>query len=149
MITATGNMFSMKGWHFVTTNNCVTKDGRLVMGAGAAKSMKDIFPDIDLFFARQITRVDNNNNFIYASKYGLLVNTTTRLGAFQTKYHFKDKSDLELIRYSTAKLILFALANPTDTIHLNFPGIGYGGLKKEDVLPIITALPDNVIVWTL
>jgi hypothetical protein len=31
---------------------------------------------------------------------------------------------------------------------MNFPGIGYGRLKEEDVLPIIDEiLPDNVVVY--
>lgn len=34
-------------------------------------------------------------------------------------------------------------------IHLNFPGIGNGGLKRSNVLPLLERLPDNVKVWEL
>jgi len=41
----------------------------------------------------------------------------------------------------------FALKNPTRTIHLPFPGIGFGGLPVEQVEPLLRVLPDNVCVW--
>jgi hypothetical protein len=32
-------------------------------------------------------------------------------------------------------------------IAMNFPGIGWGGLNRLEVLPIISSLPDNVEIW--
>ncbi len=39
------------------------------------------------------------------------------------------------------------LDRPHITVALNFPGIGYGGLNRNEVLPIISILPDNVEIW--
>jgi hypothetical protein len=54
---------------------------------------------------------------------------------------------LELIRRSTAALCAWCANHPNAGVHLNFPDNGNGRLRREDVLPIVTQLPDQVAIW--
>ncbi len=131
-------------------NNTLHADHKLVMGAGAAKSFLQLFPMSDYLFADRIAAIPRYGCFTV--KY-----TNTRMsyrmpefiGAFQTKYHWRDPSSLELIEYSTNKLKEMAERNPHFTYHLNYPGIGLGGLDINKVRETISILPDNVNIWRL
>ena len=58
------------------------------------------------------------------------------------------KSKFEtIIEKATELLNLLAENRPEQRWDINFPGIGNGYLKREDVLKIIENLPDNVYVW--
>lgn len=121
-----------------TANSTIARNGKLVMGAGNAKEMRDKYPGVDEWAARQI---------LDKKKYGLLISQRARIGLFQTKYNWRDPSPVELIEYSTELLCSYAKENPNHLIGLPFPGIGYGGRKISEILPIIISLPDNVIVF--
>lgn len=128
-----------------TANSTVTKDGRLVMGRGMAKEVKDNFPGIDTHFGSIITSTKG-------ARYGLMLIKLSPLKlwlvAFQVKYLYKEGAKLELIEYSTSKLMDFVRINKSiRRVDMNFPGIGYGNLSRDEVLPIISILPDNVHVW--
>lgn len=126
----------------VTTNSTIKKDGAVVMGRGAAFQLKNKEMGIDRIFGRLITMRCHSGGF-----YGLVLHSY--LGAFQVKYHFKDKAELSLIRKSTRRLKIIAQIKPDCIFNLNFPGICNGKLKREHVLPIITKLPDNIHIWEL
>jgi hypothetical protein len=90
--------------------------------------------------------------------YGLLVSPrwpAVKLGAFQVKRHYGQPAGisassaraLEPIRHSTAALRGWCVAHPDAQVALNFPGIGNGRIRREDVLPIVTPLPHQVIIW--
>jgi len=102
----------------VTTSNSFTKDGRLVMGKGAALDLKKKVVDIDRIFA-DLLRTRTTNNF-----YGF-----------------------ELITASTYALTKFAKSHKDWTFAMNFPGIGAGQLSIEEVMPIVSKLPDNVYLY--
>lgn len=145
MVIVHGDMweeYSTADLFLVTTNSFITKEGKLVMGAGIAKEARDRFSGLDKAFGKRIKHL---------SRYGILVSDKWPdkvLGAFQVKYHFKDKADLDLIRYSTEMLQQWIKNHAALNIHLNFPGIGNGKLDPADVLEIISCLPNNVFVWT-
>ncbi|NJO31394.1 MAG: hypothetical protein HC874_30440, partial [Richelia sp. SL_2_1] len=86
-------------------------------------------------------------------KYGLLMipSYIQNIGLFQVKYGWWQEADLDLINYSTDRLIDFTndpLYYQSDLrIDLNFPGIGNGRLNRSKVLPIIEKLPDSVHIW--
>jgi hypothetical protein len=82
-----------------------------------------------------------------ASAYGFLWHPSWGWGIFQTKNHFRDPAVLDVIRLSTGGLLSASLMYPSFTFHLPFPGVGYGMLSPDVVLPIISVLPDNVNVW--
>lgn len=126
---------------FVTTNAVVRFNGALVMGAGAAKTLRDSVPGIDHVLGKEVRAVENRGTYGIAWR--------GRFGAFQVKYHYKDRADLNLIAFSTRCLSILASAYPEREIILNYPGIGNGGLQERDVQPIIERLPDNVSVYKM
>lgn len=134
----------------ITTNSVIKSNGALVMGAGIAGEVSKRFPGIDSLIGKMITKQLKLDDRIIAPehiKYGFMICPAGKLAIFQTKYHFKYNSPIELITYSKDKLKDYALSYPDKIINLNFPGIANGGLKEEVVLPIIKDLPDNVFVW--
>jgi hypothetical protein len=146
----------------VTTNAMVRSNGSLVMGRGAAKELVDRFPRIDRDFG-SILRMSS----LVGKTYGVMIlgkNFSLRVlddpghpgsifhckfGVFQVKYHWKDKASLNLIHNSVERLCELIDGNSAHNyrISLNFPGIENGKLTREQVMPYIEKLPDNVTVW--
>lgn len=130
----------------VTTNSYINAKGRLVMGRGAALECATRHPEIPKLLGEQVDAVCG-----HLGKYGAVAYwmDDKLIGAFQVKYHFKWKADLDLIKYSTEKWcgIINDYHNGLSSVSMNFPGIGWGGLNEEDVLPIIEQLPDSVTIW--
>lgn len=130
---------SLKSHILVTLNNCVKHNGELVMGAGSALSAAQRFPNIPLMFGNKVKQL--------GYRYGVVFDPGMTVAGFQSKYHFRDKSTPELIQHSTKVLTEIANQYQDREFHLCYPGIGFGGLKMDDVAPIIQSLPDNVFVW--
>jgi len=141
-----GNMWDVydeSDLFLITTNSFIKRNGALVMGAGIARQARDRFPGLDLALGRKIKHL---------GKYGLIVSEKwpdKKLGAFQVKYHFKDRAELNLISHSTEMLMEFIETRRlySSKIHLNFPGIGNGKLDKDAVLRVVEVLPDCVTLW--
>lgn len=125
-------------------NNYITKNGKLVMGRGAALACRDLFEDCDKQFALKILASKHTPNY-----YVEFIELAARklLGVFQVKHNFADKADINLIKKSTERLNYIATQKPNITFHMNFPGIGYGGLSFNRVLPIVDNLPNNIILY--
>jgi hypothetical protein len=151
MILEKGDMWSVYGetdLFLFTGNGYVTKMGRLVMGAGMAKQVRDRFPGIDLAIGEML--VQDYRRLPDVFMYYLLVSQDfpkKKVGIFQVKRKWSYNADLEIIKISTDELLKFLSRKKVNKVDLNFPGIGNGNLKREDVLPTISALPDNVHVW--
>ena len=134
-----------------TGNSYIKRNGSLVMGAGAAKAVRDAYPGFDQAIGKAITLQYPG----YNSQYGLIWPDRTDLkhqglpliGCFQVKFHFKDRAKTWLIESSAQKLTRLALEKPEITFHMNYPGIGNGGLSEHYVAPLLTCLPDNVILY--
>lgn len=145
MQLARGDMwsaFEQADLFLVTTNSVLNRDGALVMGAGIAKQAKDRFPGLDKVLGKAALAA--------GEPYGLLVSPrwpSAKLGAFQTKANWKEGSSPALIAFSTGKLLAWCQEHPTAQVHLNLPGVGLGGLSREQVLPVLASLPDSVTVW--
>ena len=140
-----GNMMSMVSqydWFCITTNAFIKRNGALVMGAGIAKQVRDSYPGIDVVIGRAVRHWADRDNV-----YGF-IEAMEGLGLFQVKNFFKDNADLNLIKLSTSQMNVHARSNPGKSYALNFPGIGNGKLKYDDVKPIIDVLPENVHIWT-
>lgn len=144
----TGDMWSVfeeADFFCITTNAQTRKDGALVMGRGIAKQAIERFPRLP-YWAGGILA----DRGLVGQEYNILdMRPGSKFLLFQVKYHWKDEADLALIERSTGRLSHYAATYPMYQFHLNFPGIGNGRLKREDVLPIIEVLPDNVTVWEL
>lgn len=122
----------------VTTNSFVKNNGELVMGAGAAKEAKRLYPELPKQLGVTIPHL---------GKYHLRF-LPNGLGAFQVKYDWQHPASIDLIAGSSYLLRDFANMF-VGTIALNFPGIGNGKLDRDRVLPVIGILPDNVHVYEL
>jgi hypothetical protein len=144
----TGDMWSSydeADLFLITTNATITTRGALVMGRGIAWQAKGRFPGLDAALGRQVQALCGNQGI-----YGLLVSPrwpAAKLGAFQVKQHYSQPASLELIRHSTAALCAWCAEHPDAQVALNFPGIGNGRLRRADVLPIVTQLPEQVTIW--
>ncbi len=127
----------------VTGNSYLRQDGAVVMGRGAAKQLRDSVPGIDQAFGLAIKSKPNPYGIVSAVMGGRMY------GLFQVKHHFKDDAQLDLIQHSVTLLAAYATKYPNVTIAMNFPGIGWGRLSYESVLPLLQSLPDNVSVYQL
>ncbi len=123
--------------YFFTGNSYVKRNGALVMGRGAARQVRDLYPGIDKKFGRVIPHLGHYGYYIEGS-----------IGVFQVKKHFSAKAELDLIKVSTEFLTGFALTWP-QAIYMNYPGIGNGGLLQTDVAPLLATLPDNVFLYKI
>lgn len=152
MVLRQGDMWAAYGEadvFLVTTNATLTRDYRLVMGAGIAKEALRRHPGLDWVWGYRLYSL---YQAVYDAErlpvYGVLWPTKgEKLAAFQTKRYWKDKADPDLIANAAWRLRLVAEQHPDKRFHLNFPGIGLGGLHPEEVQPTLAMLPDNVVVW--
>lgn len=143
MIEVRGNLFDQRGWLCITTNGYVKNNGRAVMGAGCAKTIRDQVKDIDLALGRHITTRGNvvgpigsyNNNPVFS---------------FPVKHNWWEHADPALIRKSAQSLREYWLScldgdmeNAFD-VWIPRPGCGNGRLRWEDVKPILEQeLPES------
>lgn len=130
------DMWTLPGFHVVTTNSSIAYPCRLVMGRGAALEAKKRYPGVDYAAAKL---------FDALTFYGFLTVPGYDLGLFQVKYNWRDDARIDIIARSTEMLCLFA-ENYTGhyNIVMNYPGIGNGNLIRADIEPIVKILPDNV-----
>lgn len=137
----------------VTANSYINNAGRLVMGRGAAREAAIRWPSLPRQLADWIVKFGPGHLGEYGVIFvldivafsGLVTFDPMDIGVFQVKRHFKDNADPELIRRSVDKLN--EDAERYDRIALNFPGIGNGRLREEDVKPLLESLPDNVVIY--
>jgi hypothetical protein len=129
----TGNV-----WHYFedgnydaiccTTNYVLKKNGALVMGAGVAKAFAGKYPWLPLNWGKRIAA----RNLAPGHHPGLFVTlmpAPPHLVYFGTKWHWKDLSDLSLIKQNTLKLMELADILEWDNIILPRPGCSNGGLS--------------------
>ena len=139
-----GNVFEHPDLDYVciTTNSILNTKGELVMSAGVALEAKKRFPELPKVYGNKIDKLGLFGKDYFLLQYNNLI-------AFQTKRHYRDKSPLDLVARSTQRLKFLATLFDDCIFGLPFPAINNGGLTKEDVLPIISCLPDNVLVFEL
>lgn len=146
MILEKGNMwdaFGSGGLFLLTTNPIVRKDGAVVMGRGIAKEAATRFPTLPYDFGKRLFLKRPGGRPWTVGEIGYYDGWC--IGFFMVKDHWREPAKLEIIQESVNDLK--ASARGYTHVNLNFPGIGNGKLKREDVLPIIEQLPDNVHVW--
>ncbi len=126
----------------VTTNSTLRSDLSLVMGRGSALEATKRWPGIDRECGKAIA-----DHFARNVVYGFLV-VRPNFGIFQVKKFWGDMAELGIIKISVEFLANYAGAYAGMEFRMNFPGIGNGRLKYEEVLPLLEKLPDNVIICT-
>lgn len=134
--------YNDKNVYLFTANSVLNKQGALVMGAGCAKSVRDTYKGIDILFGTNlgISRREFNITFVKWQD-------NLWIGAFQTKIDWRDPSPLYLVQDSIDKLKRISEERPSWIFHLPCPAISHGGLNKDEVLPLLESLPDNVVVY--
>lgn len=156
MILEKGNMWDVFGntdLFLITTNPIIRADGAVVMGRGIAKQVKDRFPTLPFRFAERLTQAKYEQNYV-DPMHPVCIGTVGKydnqlVGWFMVKRHWQENAEPDVIENSVrelSRLIKYYKGEPF-RVDLNFPGIGNGKLKREDVLPIIEKLPNNVHVW--
>jgi hypothetical protein len=125
----------------ITTNGHVRSDGHGVMGRGCAREALERWPELGLVLGRSIRTFGNTVQ---------LLSDQHRIWSFPVKHHWSEPANLSLIAKSVASLN--ALARASQNEHENWkwvlprPGCGNGRLSWEVVEPIVSVLPDNVLV---
>jgi len=136
---------------YVITTNRVIRGDQLVMGAGAARQARERYPALAADCATRIRQ-------LATADYGcLLVRAPDArlhrpgLAIFQVKRDYRTPAELDLIARSVRDLSDMAVARSADQFRINFPGIGphTGRLSRTLVEPLLSVLPDNVIVCYL
>jgi hypothetical protein len=167
MIEITGDFWDVAEWQkyfnqstglVCTTNNTLTNDGKLVMGAGIAKDFKTLFPGLDERWGKILRNI--LNRYEYPNKAANHINPVLidlgapkgnimpiwRLFAFPTKYHWKNPSDLRLIEHSAQQLTNLVDIMGLKHVLMTRPGCGNGGLSWDVVKPKIDYLDDRFVV---
>jgi hypothetical protein len=130
--------------YLFTGNAMIKNNGAIVMGRGAAKQVRDTYPGIDKAYGAELQR-HPDAHIMWVSRMGLTGNQA--LGWFKVKHHWANNAEPSLITESTQKLKEHALSKPDLVYHMNFPGVGNGGLNEADVLNLIEPLPHNVLIY--
>ncbi len=118
-----------------TCNNVIKNNGELVMGAGIAKEFKIKYDWLSKSWG---DRIKPDLNFFIT-----LMKVKPHLIYFQTKFHWKDKSDIDLIISSMKKLCFQIDILNWNKVLLPQPGCTNGGLSWEnEVYPKIKHMLD-------
>lgn len=120
----------------ITTNGITKKSGDAVMGAGIAKACAEKFPRSPKDLAEGLKENGNVVQIISPTIYGLIL-------SFPTKNHWKDPSNIELIKKSCHQLMDFIDENKLTRVLLPKPGCSNGKLEWSEVEPIISEILDD------
>jgi len=133
----TGDLFAQKADALcITTNGVVKKDGACVMGRGCALIAKTKWPQIGHVLGSLLTKHGNHC-------YVLLRVDQTDIVSFPTKNDWKVDSELPLIRCSCQELVGLADIHGWCSVVLPRPGCGNGGLRWEDIRPVLEQYLDD------
>jgi hypothetical protein len=135
------------GMIVISGHASVQEDGSLFMGYGDAQEAIKRIPGIELQCAREVL------SHAVDGVYGFLPVRPPRpdqriigFGLFQTRIHWNDNVDPDLIRYSMDCLRSYTQQNSDLKIRMNFPGTRQGGLPADQVAPLLIPLPPTVTV---
>lgn len=123
----------------ITTNPKIKNNGEVVMGRGIAREARDRIPGLAKDFGDMLRKYPSNIGYI--GQYG-----RPRVYWFMVKDHWAEPARLDIIKRSVDELQHY-YGYTDERVDLNFPGIGNGGLPREEVLPLLKDLPDNIHIW--
>jgi len=130
-------------WKCIPTNLTVDKNGNAVMGSGIAGELAARYPKVKKEYGERI------QSSTWKDVAEMWWDEYTAYISFPTKFHWWNTSDLDLIAASATALKQrydFAKEKPS-VILLPRPGCGCGGLKWEEVKPVLEEiLVDDVFV---
>lgn len=130
----------------VTTNGVVKANGELVMGAGIALIFAKKWPSLPIELGNAVKK---NGNIVHVNR-GWTISPNRletmpsyHIVSFPTKHHWKDKSNLELIRQSAEQLVDLTNKQQWKKVVLPRPGCGLGQLDWETVKAVIEPILDD------
>lgn len=130
----------------VTTNGMTKNNGDAVMGAGIARSFAEKYPSLPKILGEKLRTEGNHVHDITT-----ITNTykEQHIVSFPTKHHWKNDSDIALIKQSAKELKALADKNNWTCIYLPRPGFGCGRLSWLDVKPVIANILDDrfIVTW--
>lgn len=124
-----------------TSNGVIKKNGELVMGAGVAKAFKDKWQPLPIRAGHCVKVGGNKVHFlkeVYIDK-----DVYTTIVSFPTKNHWRNPSDMNLIKKSAKELMSLIEVHKWSKVYLPRPGIGFGGLNWNDVKAEIEGILDD------
>lgn len=116
----------------ITTNGSLTRDGRAIMGKGVARQAAERFPELRHKLGRLL---QVRGNHVHEVLLGLV--------SFPVEETPFSQPDKRLIRQSAEELRLLADTNRWQQIVVPRPGCGGGGLRWEEVRPLLADLFDQ------
>lgn len=130
-----GNIWELNcRYRVITTNGVISSTGKAIMGKGIALQARDRYPYVDVILGKLINAHGNHVYFL-----------NDNLISFPTKHHWREKSDIELIKRSAIELV--ALLKPKlgwdDKVSLPPVGCGNGRLIWKDVKRVIAPILDD------
>ncbi len=141
----------------ITTNGYVRKDGKAVMGRGIAKEAAGRFRWLPQTLAEHIK---HNGNIVgcwgadydptYDKSYFIISFPVKPIYGSRGEMGWQANADLNIIKQSAEDLMAFPKWQIPKTILLPRPGCGNGGLKWEQVKPVIEPILDDrvtVVTW--
>lgn len=129
----------------VTTNGMVKRDGLAVMGRGSAEFARDTF-GVDRLLGEYLNKYGSRVFNLGLHEYKGI---TIRLISFPTKHHWRNKSDLKLIRTSSEQLVALANKLQLQKLYVPIPGCGKGQLRWDDVKKQLNGLDERFVVYSL
>jgi hypothetical protein len=125
----------------ITTNGTVTSQGTNIMGGGCAKGAADRYPSLPYVYG---SLIKNHGHHVFLIPVGPQVfRWNDSLVMFPTKETIKENASLETIERSALELDILAEIYGWNRIAVPRPGAGLGGLKWEDVKPILEPIFDD------
>lgn len=137
MLEEYGNFWEiMADYRCITTNGILRKNGNAIMGKGIALEARRRCPDLEITLGKLIKMYGNH---VFRLGNGLI--------SFPTKWHWREDSDIELIKRSAQELVFLLKNDPAKRVLLTRPGCGSGNLHWSGVKPFIqNILSDNKFV---
>lgn len=133
MIETPGDLWAFPAQYVCVTTNGITRGGSLVMGAGVALEAKRRFPGLPKKLGGHVARYGNRAFFCRPE--GVIT--------FPTKRHWRDPSDVKLIRTSAQQVVDICNKFAVRSVALPRPGCGNGGLTWDFVRPYIEDILDE------
>ncbi len=123
MIEECGDLWTLPAdYRCVTTNGVLRKNGNAVMGKGVALEARKRGHDLEAILGSLISKYGNH---VFHLGYQMI--------SFPTKYHWKQNSDMLLIKRSAQELVALLKDDPAKRISLTRPGCGNGNLQWSEV----------------
>jgi hypothetical protein len=144
MIEVVGNLWTYKtpdgrdpDVRVITTNGTVKKNGECVMGRGCALEAKQRWPHIAETLGRFLNKFGN-------VPFQLMLHPEI-LWTFPVKHNWHEKADITLIEQSARRVVRMVNDDFDEqlVVVMPRPGCGNGGLRWEDVKPVLEPILDD------